>query len=186
MTHYIYIPGLGGSFDLLRRLALLGWRRPNTTVTFVSMNWDDTTENWQQKYTRVKQAMKAARDDKVVLVGESAGGAMALYAFIKNGSKYCQAITICGYNHGAADVDIGHKTAHPAFYRLVPKVDKALRGLSKDQRTRITTLYSMADKTVRPGHSRIIGAPAIVQRSGGHLRTIGRVLVSPNIIFKRS
>lgn len=181
MKHYIYIPGLGDHFDLLRRFVLsIRWRNTQTRVTFVPMRWANRRETYEEKYQRVVKAIEHANGDKIILVGESAGGAMALFTFSRYGKEIDGVVTICGYNHDAADVNPRHKTEHPAFYRLMPAVDKTVTSLTPKDRVRITTIYSTGDSTVIPEHSHIDGAKAVVLHKPGHFSNIARVLLSRN------
>jgi hypothetical protein len=180
MEHIIYIPGLGDHFDLPRRLTLAGWRRSDTRVTFVPMRWNDRHETYEAKYDRVAKAIKQAKGSEVTLVGESAGGAMALFVFSRNLSRVSQVITICGYNHGAADVHLYHKRRHPAFYQLMPVVDDIVAKLTRDSRGRLTTIYSVRDHVVTPRHSRIDGAKERVLHTPGHfISIVSRLLRGP-------
>lgn len=178
MTHIIYIPGFGTKSDPARRSALRRWKGSNTHVTFVPMRWDDTGETYEQKYERVAEAIAHAKSDKIVLVGESAGGAMALLTFSRVSDRVDQVFTVCGYNHGAADVHLVHKTRRPAFYAMMPEVDRAVAQLTGQQRQHITTLYSKSDITVTPSHSLIPGSKAIILKTPGHFISIASVLIS--------
>lgn len=176
VKHYIYIPGLGDRFDFLRKLVLrVWWQNSKTKVTFVPMRWADKHETYEAKYQRVAEAIKAV-NNKVVLVGESAGGAMAMFALSRHPKEIDHVVTICGYNHDADDVHLEHKTRHPAFYQIMPAVDAVVVQLSKKDRARITTIYSTKDTIVIPDHSRIEGAKAVVLHTPGHLSNIVRVL----------
>lgn len=177
MKHVIYIPGLGDHFDPLRRLVLATWGFRGTRVTFVPMRWNHRHESYEDKYERVARAIEAARGSAIVLVGESAGGAMALLAFSRNLSRVDQVVTICGYNHGAADVHPYHKLRHPAFYHLMPMVDDVVTKLTRNSRERITTVYSTRDHVVTPRHSRIDGAREKVLHTPGHFLSIASTLL---------
>lgn len=176
MKHYIYIPGLGDHFDPLRRLALQRWKI-GAKVTFVPMTWNDRAETYEQKYERISQAIDGAKSDEIILVGESAGGAMALLSYSRNIDRVSRVVTICGYNHGAESVHPYHKRAHPAFYSLMPVVDDIVAQLSAEACSRITTIYSTRDHVVTPQHSRVSGANEKVLHSPGHLTSISRVLM---------
>jgi len=177
VKHYIYIPGLGDHFDFLRKLILrIWWQNANTRVTFVPMRWADRHETYEAKYQRVAAAIKAV-DNKVILVGESAGGAMTMFALSRHPKEIDHVVTICGYNHDADAVHLEHKTRHPAFYRIMPAVDAIVVQLSKEERARITTIYSTKDTIVIPEHSRIEGAQATVLHTSGHLLNIARALL---------
>ncbi|HEY1085242.1 MAG TPA: alpha/beta hydrolase [Candidatus Saccharimonadales bacterium] len=177
MRHIIYLPGLGDHYDPLRKLALKRWRDKNTRVTLVPMHWSDKRETYEQKYQRVADVIEATSGKNVTLVGESAGGAMAMFVFSRHQTKIRRVVTICGYNHGAADIHRYHKYKHPAFYLLMPHVDEAVKNFSQEARSHITTIYSKKDRTVSPDHSQIKDAREIILRSSGHLGNIARALI---------
>ena len=176
----MYIPGFGDHFDTLRRLALRSWRRSDTQVTFVPMRWSDRHETYDDKYARIAKAIEQIDADELILVGESAGGAMALFAFSRNLKRVDRVVTICGYNHGTADVHRYHQQVHPAFYRLMPAVDAIMADFTPADLQRITTLYSTRDHIVTPEHSRIDGAHEQILHTPGHFVTIAsRLLRNP-------
>lgn len=177
MNHIVYLPGFGDKYDKLRRLALLRWEDDDTRVTFIPMNWKDTSETYEQKYQHVAKAIQDASSDKIILVGESAGGAMALFTFSRHQNNIHQVITICGYNHGAANVHPIHKMKRPAFYRLMPLVDKIVEKFDTETRHRITTIYSTRDHIVAPSHSHIEGAKEVVLHTPGHFVAIAQMLI---------
>ncbi len=180
MRHIVYIPGFGDHFDALRRLALRRWRRRDTQVTFVPMRWSDRHETYDDKYARIANAIGQIDADELILVGESAGGAMALFAFSRHLGRVDQVMTICGYNHGAADVHRYHQQAHPAFYQLMPLVDKIVANFAPIDLQRITTIYSPRDHIVTPEHSRISGAHQQILHTPGHFVSIAsRLLRNP-------
>ncbi len=174
--HYIYIPGLGDRLDPLRRLALQRWRGPNAQVTLVAMRWADKTETYEQKYARIAEVIKRSDGQKIILVGESAGGAMALLAFSRHMEQVSGVVTICGYNHGASDIGQMYRRRNPALHSLLLKTDEIVRQLSSEARQRVTVMYSDHDNTVTAKHSRINGTREIVLHKPGHFMNIGRVL----------
>lgn len=181
MKHFIYIPGLGDRFDPLRRLVLLRWKT-DAKVTFVPMTWNDRKRTYEESYERICHAIAKAKGDEIILVGESAGGAMALYTFSRQRENVSRVITICGYNYGASEVNPAHKHLHPAFYALMPKVDEVVERLTPEMRARITTIYSTMDHVVTPRHSRIEGTREVVIHTPGHLMAITRILLAKSPI----
>lgn len=177
MIHYIYIPGLGDRFDPLRRAALQRWKRRDVQVTLVPMRWADNTETYEQKYARVVAVITQAAAQKTILVGESAGGAMALLTFCRQQQAVHSVVTVCGYNKGAAEIGQGYRRSSPALYPLLRELDKVLPGLPTAARQRITTIYSLHDSVVSPRHSQVDGAHETVLRTPGHLFTITRILL---------
>ena len=172
MVHYIYIPGFGDHFDFLRQLLLARWRTQDTAVHFVPMHWRDRTEAYGQKLERLRQIIEQiAPNEPIIIVGESAGGAMALYSLSQLPERINSVITICGYTKGAQDVSRYYRTHRPAFYPLVQGLD----ALQPDAK-RITTIYSVRDHVVTPKHTLIKGAHSIKLQTPGHLSNIARVL----------
>lgn len=177
MIHYIYIPGLGDKLDFLRRLVLFGWRVRGARVTFVPMRWSDEAETAEQKYAQVARAIERASGDRVVLVGESAGGAMVLWVFARHMQSIDRVVTMCGYNVGSADIHPLRRQRNPAFYPVSAGAEDAVRAMSAKDRQRITTVYSTRDTTVAEEHSRIDGAREVILRTRGHFWSIVYMLV---------
>lgn len=175
----IYIPGLGDGYDRARQLAVRYWNSDAVTVCFVAMKWSRKTESFEQKYERIMEVARVARqtNEKIVLVGESAGGAMALYTLRQAGSAIDYVVTVCGYNHGASGLARYHETAHPAFYALMPRVDEIVGTMTADERRKITTVYSRLDRVVTPDHTLIVGADARSSTIPGHGLSIAWMLV---------
>ena len=181
MRHYIYIPGLGDRFTLLRRIALWRWKRRDARVVLVPMRWTDRVETYEQKYARVAREIDRFKSETVILVGESAGGAMALLAFSRHAKEVDNMVTLCGYNMGAADIHPERRRRNPALYPLLAKTDTVVPRLSSQLRQRITAIYSTKDKVVTPRHSQITGTRKIVLHTPGHMRNIVRLLLrGPN------
>lgn len=178
MIRYIYIPGLNDRFDFLRRLALRRWETENAKATLVPMRWSDKSETYEQKYQRLEDVITMYKDDEIVLVGESAGGPMALLALLKLEPQISQVITICGYNHGADDIEPYRRRNNPAFYAMVRMTDALLPKLTSEIKAKIITVYSRRDHVVAPEHSRIEGSRELALDLKGHTLTIARQLIS--------
>ncbi len=177
MTHYVYIPGLGDHFTFLRQLALWRWRRQGVDVTLVPMHWSDKTEDYEQKYQRIMKVVSDSGSPEVILVGESAGAPLALLVLHRHAAKVVGIVTICGYNHGAADIIPYRRRRNPALYPLLKGVDSIVPQLTTSQRAAITTLFSTRDRTVTPDHSKIDGARQVELHTRGHMATIVKILV---------
>lgn len=178
---YLYIPGLGDHYDPLRRLGLRRWRRYGMSVTLVPMRWSDRSESYQTKRARVEAALAAVPDgQKITLIGESAGGAVALAVFHAHADRISRLVTICGKNHGADTLWQGYRRRKPAFVAAVERADATLPMLSPAETARIVTVYSTGDRVVRPKDTRIHGAKAVELHSRGHLRTIAGVILRPS------
>ncbi len=168
-THIIYIPGLGDKYDNLRSKALKWWPRlHDVTAELVSMNWSTEVE-LQPKIQRVEVAIRRAVVDgkDVVLIGESAGAAIAL---ISDSSEVKKILTICGVANGAIQIGDGYAKRAAA---LKPAVD----GLRKREAAgtlpkNIHSFRAAFDEVVYKKHSVAQGATEHVLWIVGHMITI--------------
>lgn len=179
MTHYIYIHGFGGSYNWLRRLALRRWEKAGVRVTLVPMRWKNQVETFEQKYDRIVAEIKPG--EQTVLVGESAGGAMALFVYMRQSDVFHSVVTVCGYNHTAEDIWRQHRHAKPAFYPTVQAVDQSLSELAHPER--LTTLYGKSDRVVAAKYSRVAGAREMQLPTRGHFVSIGYSLLKGPSVF---
>lgn len=171
----LYIPGLGDGYDPIRRLGLLTWRRRNTTVELVPMRWSDPDESFEQKLARIEQAISRS-EVPVTIVGESAGGAVALTATDRFRGRVAATITICGMNHDAEDVNPRLYRRNSAFRDAMEHSDKVVATLTKKDKATMSIVYSSKDFTVRPKNTMITGVSSVDLKTIGHMTTILYVL----------
>ena len=175
--HIIYIPGLGDHYDGVRRVCLYLWRRPGVTVSLVPMRWSDATETYASKQARIAREIKRLPDHAVTIVGESAGGAVTLDTLHRHGGSVMRAVTVCGMNQGAANVSPTLYRKNPAFEHAMNAADIAASKLDETERTKLLTLYSSADFTVRPKNTLLPGVEARDLKIPGHMFAIFGVLL---------
>ena len=173
--HIIYIPGLGDRYDAIRRLGLALWRRPGVRVTHLPMNWSDPRESYAQKVERIRRAIEGS-GDTVTLVGESAGGAMAIGVMRELAGSVNSVVTVCGMNQGAHRVSPRLYENNKAFQEAMQTADAVVSTLTEQEKASMLTVYSSADMTVRPRDTRIDGVEAVDLRIPGHGLTIIAVL----------
>lgn len=169
----LYIPGLGDSYDTGRRFALKFWRLYGVHAVLIPMRWAHE-DSYDDKYTRIIDAIKTAETngEKVVLVGESAGGSMALNVFADIPSVE-RVITICGVNSPDIEIAPSLQRRNPAFVESVKNLTGSLSSI--DVR-KITTLYAIYDESVAKVYTRVPGAVARRLPGIGHLLTIALTL----------
>lgn len=174
----IYIPGLGGRNDNMRRLALWFWKLfGGVNVLFVPMRWNDTDDTYTHKIERIYHALdQISHKEEVILVGESAGGAIALSVFGKSPKAIRGVVTICGKNQGAQSVSPTIYQNNPAFVHTMHAVDMAVAKFSNAERRSIINFYSRLDSVVSPQDSLVEGATHIQIHFPGHISTITYVL----------
>lgn len=175
-VHLIYLPGLGDGYDGVRRLALTMWRKLGLRVTFIPLRWNDTNETYQAKRARIEAIVDSSRHgEKTVLVGESAGGAIALAAGLNDG-RIDQVITLCGKNRGAERLARSIDKLHPAFRDAVKDADMQLAHSSVAERRKVVTFYSERDMVVAKRDTLIPDAKAVRVRIPGHQVVIMAIL----------
>lgn len=172
MKHYIiYIPGLGDSYDGLRRFLLFFWRIYGVKVEHVPVKWYDG-KSYQEKYKRVAAAVQNAQalGYTVSVMGESAGGSMAMNIFARNESIH-RLISLCGVNSYKTPISPRIFERGPAFKESVSILNASQAGAIKrvQQITSITALY---DETVPIKSNIIPSARRVTVWSIGHLITI--------------
>lgn len=184
--HIIYIPGLGDGYDGLRKLGLLLWRRSGSTVTHVPMSWGNPNETQEDKLARIEKAIKAYDNRETILVGESAGGAMAIVALRRYRQHVDRVVTVCGMNQGAKNVNPRLYRKNKAFKPVMTEVDTIIPTLSAQEKAMLLTVYSSADMTVRPKDTLIAGVKAHNLKIPGHMFVILTVLLRHyRLIVKR-
>lgn len=181
----LYIPGLGDDYDAGRRLALRLWRIYGVRAELIPMRWAHEA-TYEAKYNRVLAAIKAAetRGEEVVLIGESAGGSMALNVFADRPSVE-KVITICGVNSPHISIAPRLKHRNPAFAESVSRLAVAIPKIDV---TKLSILYALYDESVAPQYTRIPAATLKRVPGVGHLLTIALLLticaVIPTSIVK--
>lgn len=167
----LYIPGLGDGYDSIRRLGLLTWRRRNVNVELIPMRWRDTTETFDQKLARIKQVIDKD-SEPVVLIGESAGGAMAIVATHQFAERVTKTVTLCGINQGPDNVNPNLYRRNPAFREALEQSDVIVNEMSYTAKEKMLILYSSKDFTVRPKDTLLRDVRSINLKTPGHLTSI--------------
>lgn len=160
MKHTIvYIPGLGDHYDELRRRALSSWETSEVSVALLPMRWYDPLETFEQKLRRAADSISAYQrlGHTVSVVGESAGGTMAIHVFALN-HKVHRLVTIAGVNR--PDVTVSPVTLRraPAFGPSITALTDSLDAVPVERRASIHVITGLHDATVNERHSYIFGA----------------------------
>jgi pimeloyl-ACP methyl ester carboxylesterase len=168
----LYIPGLGDRYDTYRKRALGLWRFFGVEARLLPMNWYDGA-SYDDKYGEASRVISSLLDAgmKVSLVGESAGGSMAINLFARH-PGVANLITIAGVN--TPTTPVAARTLHrgPAFAISRQHIGESLASLSVQRRRSIYTVSGLRDDVVRRQHSRITGAHNHHIWTVGHLLTI--------------
>lgn len=179
-SHIIYIPGLGDGYDPIRKLGLKFWRRPSVVVTHIPVRWSSPDETYEQKLARIETVVMSRPGYQTVLVGESAGGAMAIAAAAAFPDHVARIVTVCGMNQGAGNVSTHLYRKNPAFRNAMVEADAVTSGRHGFDKSRMSIIYSSRDFTVRPKDTLIAGVTAIDLKTPGHMAAI------LNVLYRRS
>ena len=148
-THVIYIPGLGDGYDPTRKFLLGLWRYKNISVELVPMLWSQD-DGFEAKQRRVSDAIDraVALNKRVVLVGESAGGSMAVNIYAAHKNNIARVITLCGKNTHPETVSPRLYKKNPAFYDSMNAVGTSIDSLNIKARREFTSIHPIYDPVV--------------------------------------
>ncbi|MGB4762551.1 MAG: hypothetical protein WBP12_04330 [Candidatus Saccharimonas sp.] len=172
-TYIIYLSGLGDRYDSIRGACLWGWRIYGATVTLVPSRWA-SSETFDVKVKRVMQVVQEAHDNgyRVVLIGESAGGSLALNIYAQVPTLISRVVTLCGKNAQADTVSPRLYRRNPAFRVSMQRVGRAVEQLTRDQRQRVSVVYPLVDAYVPRADTLIPDCHRVRLYSVGHLTSI--------------
>lgn len=169
-THVIYIPGLGDNYDPTRRCLLGLWRYRNITTELIPMEWS-VDDGFELKRQRVYTAIDRARskNKRIVIVGESAGGSMAVNVYAARTKDIAHVVTLCGKNTHPETVSPQLYKKNPAFRDSMNSVDESIRLLSDNARRHFTSIYPLHDPVVPVHETLLAGCRQVRIFAYGHL-----------------
>lgn len=163
-TYIIYIPGLGDQYGWFRSLALQGWQLWGVRTYHQAITWFDGA-NMESKMSMIKSAVDTAPQGvRIVLIGESAGAALALHAAMRD-ERIERVITLCGVARRDAPIS-GH------LRRKAPALSQAVNALPLTFSADVHSVRAIIDGVVGKRYSSAAGATRHVVWSIGHLTTI--------------
>lgn len=174
--HILYIPGLGDSYDRYRKQALRLWSLFGVDAQLIPMNWYDGL-SYERKFKQASDVIVqlAKAGERVTLVGESAGGSMAINLFAAHPEVACL-ITIAGVNKATTPVISKTLRRGPAFATSRQRLADALPKIPDRRRQNIHTLSGLIDNVVASPFSIIPGTNRRRVWSIGHVSTIALCL----------
>jgi len=180
--HILYISGLGDNYDRLRLRCLNWWKFKNVTVELVPMRWESGT--FEQKLARIDTAINRAKGKKVVVIGESAGGSMAVHTYARRGGDVDKVMTLCGKNTHPEKVSERYYVHHPSFRESMNQLNASLDSLTDKQRSQFVSIHPLYDPTVPVDETLLPGCKSVRLWSVGHLSTIllALTILSPIIV----
>lgn len=170
-THIIYLPGLGDRYDPMRRFFLRAWSLYGAHVTMIPMRWA-SDESYDAKRARVLSTLDMFDDGRVVLVGESAGGSMAVSVFAAQPGAVASTVTLCGKNTRSDNVSPRIYAHNPAFRESMQQAEMLVKNLQPKQSKQFVSIVPLYDPTVPVAETLIPGCQKMTLPLVGHLAAI--------------
>lgn len=167
--HILYISGLGDNYDSFRLRALKRWRFRNVTVELIPMRWKQGS--FEQKITQIDRAIDRAKNKRVVLIGESAGGSMAVHMLARRDDLY-KVVTLCGKNTHPETVSEIYYRNHPAFVTSMQRLNESLAALTAEKKRDFVSVHPLYDPTVPVKETLIDGCRQVRLPVVGHFFAI--------------
>lgn len=171
----IYISGFGDRYDTVRRRLLARWRYEGVTVELLPMKWG-SDESFDKKLSRINQAIDRVRGRRIVLIGESASGSMAIHVYAKRLEDIAKVVTLCGKNNHPENVQPRYFAKYPAFKACMARLNDSMRNLNESARRRIVSMHPLYDPVVTVADTRVSGCREVTLWSVGHLFVILQLL----------
>lgn len=173
--HIIYLPGLGDKYDTMRRAALRWWRFKDVSVELVPMRWE-SNEPLSEKYRRIEECIDACGDAHVVLMGESAGGSVAVALYERLGDRVARAVSVCGKNQNANNVSPKLYRKNPAFYDAMKEADISVKRIDMTKANCFLSAHPRYDPVVAVQETLLPGCQEFLLGTVGHLVPITEAL----------
>jgi pimeloyl-ACP methyl ester carboxylesterase len=154
----IFVPGLGD--DKQFWLFESWWKKDGFEVLTFKTGWK-SEESFENKLERLNELIKEkSKDKKVVLIGTSAGGSLAINAYYKSPDKIKKVITVCSrLKQGELDGFRGFKArtkGYPTFAESIIKTEEIEKQLTQEDKKRIMTVRAMLGDELVPGNTAMI------------------------------
>ncbi len=164
-------------------MALRLWKYRNVTVEFLPMRWE-SKETYEQKLARIDQAIDRAGNKRVVVIGESAGGSMAVCVYARRAADLHKVLTICGKNNSPETVGQRYFDTYPVYRAVMDGLAASLEQLDDTQRHAFVSIHPLYDHVVPVRETLLPGCRRIRLWVAGHLFVISLALtiLSPVVI----
>jgi hypothetical protein len=137
------------------------------------MQWS-VDEPFEIKRQRVDKAIDKAvmQNRRVVLIGESAGGSMAVNTYAARTNDIARVVTLCGKNTSPQTVAPRYYRKNPAFRTSMNKLNPSIESLDSGARHRFTTIYPLYDPVVPIQETMIADCRKVRIFAVGHIISI--------------
>ena len=141
------------------------------------MNWQ-SDETIEEKLGRVRSRIVAwhQREYSIVLVGESAGGCVALNALLEQPDSVQGVVTVCGLNNPYARIGQTTQLTNPAIQPALDLLAKNIKRLQPEIAARVVSIHPEYDPTVAITDTKVPGGRELGVAGKGHMSVITRYL----------
>lgn len=177
----VYVPGLGGENILqYQRQITYDWKSEKRDVLFLETNWRGG-EAYQQKIKRLVADVElhiGNEHERLVLVGSSAGGSMAVNLFneLKVHYENIKCVSISGKLKRPQLIGQAYRRPHPALVDSVVATEKVVAELSQTDKQKMLTMGPLFDEVIALKDMRISGVKHRRIPTLGHVIGIGFAL----------
>ncbi len=181
--HILYLSGFGNNYDPFRLRWLKRWRFRGVTVELVPMQWEGN-ETFEQKIIRIDKGIDRAAGKRIVLLGESAGGSMAVHMYARRPDDLHKVLTLCGKNRYPETVSQTYYERSPAFRVSMERLNASIDLLSDEQCCDFVSIHPLYDPTVPVKETLLPSCRRVRLPVIGHALTIGLglTLLAPVIV----
>jgi pimeloyl-ACP methyl ester carboxylesterase len=171
--HVIYVPGLGDHRPYGQPLIISFWRLYGLSPHYHAVGWADS-EAFTPKLKRLIELIDSIKtaDNKVSLVGVSAGASAVLTAYCMSPDKINGVVCISGKIQNGDAVGEQAYIRNPAFREAMAGLPEVLAELGANERKRIMSIHPIKDRTVPPSDTIITGALEKRVWAYGHIQSI--------------
>jgi hypothetical protein len=172
----ILVPGLSDNYSF-SLILIWWWKQQGINLVVFETNWK-SDENYQTKLDRLLNLIdKESENNRVSLVGTSAGGSLVINTYNQRKDKIHKIITVCsrlrkGKINGYRGFEKVTKN-YPAFKESVIKTEINEKIFSKEDRQKIMTIHALLGDELVPANTTTINqAKNIIVPMGGHMISI--------------
>lgn len=169
--HILYISGFGNRYELLRLRILKRWHYRDVTVELVPMRWTGK-ESFEQKIARIDRAIDRAVGKRIVIIGESAGGSMAVHMYARRPDDFYKVMGLCGKASHPETVGERYFERSPAFRTSMERLNDSIAQLSNKQKREFVSIHPLYDPVVLIPQTLLSGCRQVRFLSFGHLFSI--------------
>jgi len=149
------------------------------------MRWTDGS-SYEEKIKRLDDLVARSKGKKIILIGESAGGSVALNMYAQNPEAYYKVLTLCGKNTRADLVSPKLYVKNPAFKTSMYLAEQSVKKLTLRQRRAFISIHPLADHVVPVPQTLIPGCKEVTLWTVGHFATIIFALTLGSVFIVRA